>query len=295
MNVYESITNRIIETLETGVIPWRKEWRNTRSVKGGPLPFNIASGKAYRGINIISLLCSGYSSNAWCTYRQAQELGYQVRKGEKASPVVFWKFPNKAKAEETAEERRAPFARFYSVFNIEQLDGVPSELPFDSAPFDSIAECDSIASRYMDSASHPSLAHGGDAAYFLSSRDHVQMPLREAFSSPAAYYSTLFHEFAHSTGITSRCNRAELSTMARHGDEDYSKEELCAEFAAAFLCGEASISNERLITNSAAYIQHWVAKLRNDKAMVVQAAQRAQKAADYILQRFAVTSEEVAA
>jgi antirestriction protein ArdC len=243
-------------------------------------------------------MCSGYSSNAWCTYRQAQELGYQVRKGEKASPVVFWKFPSKDKAADAAElseDRRAPFARFYSVFNLEQLDGVPSELPFEGANFDPIAECDSIVSRYMDSVSHPSLAHGGDAAYFMPSRDHVQMPLREAFSSPAAYYSTLFHEFAHSTGVQSRCNRAELSTMARFGDEDYSKEELCAEFAAAFLCGEASISNERLITNSSAYIQHWVSKLRNDKAMVVQAAQRAQKAADYILQRIAVTSEEVAA
>jgi len=189
-------------------------------------------------------------------------------------------------------------ARLYFVFNIEQLDGVPAELPFDAEPFDAIAECESVVSAFMDSESHPSLGHGGDKAYFSPMADHVQMPMRESFHSAGGYYATLFHEFAHSTGIKSRCNRAELQAMTAFGDEEYSKEELTAEFASAFLCAETGCSNEERVSNSVAYIQSWISKLKNDKTMAVQAAQRAQKAADFILLRSfadAATSEEVAA
>lgn len=295
-NVYESITERIVSALESGVIPWKKEWRTSGRSAG--LPYNLVSGAAYRGINVFSLLCSPYSSNGWCTYKQAQTLGYQVRKGEKSSPVVFWKFPDKTT--KLVKPDAAPFARFYSVFNIEQLDGVPEELPFEGVAFDPIEECETLVSRFMASQSHPTLAHGGDRAYFQPSRDHVQMPHRETFNSAGGYYCTLFHEFAHSTGIKSRCDRAELQAMTGFGDEDYSKEELTAEFAAAFLCAETGCSNEERITNSVAYIQGWLRKLKNDKTLAMQAAQRAQKAADFILLRAAAVAaissdEEVAA
>lgn len=294
-NVYESITERIVSALESGIVPWKKEWRTTG--KTGGLPYNLVSGAAYRGINVFSLLCSPYGQNGWCTYKQAQGLGYQVRKGEKASPVVFWKFPDKTA--KLAKPDAAPFARFYSVFNIEQLDGVPAELPFDGQTFDPIDECELLVSRFMASASHPTLAHGGERAYFQPSRDHVQMPARETFNSPGGYYCTLFHEFAHSTGIKSRCDRAELQAMSGFGDEDYSKEELTAEFAAAFLCAETGCSNEERVTNSVAYIQGWLRKLKNDKTLAMQAAQRAQKAADFILLRAAAVAatsdDEVAA
>lgn len=282
-NVYESITERIVSALESGVIPWKKEWRT--SGKSAGLPYNLVSGSPYRGINVFSLFCSGYSSNGWCTYKQAQSLGYQVRKGEKASPVVFWKFPDKTT--KLAKPDAAPFARFYSVFNIEQLDGVPVELPFDVTPFDPIEECEGVVSRFMASASHPTLSHGGEKAFFSPGRDHVQMPHRETFNSAGGYYATLFHEFAHSTGIESRCNRAELQAIGGFGDEEYSKEELTAEFAASFLCAETGCSNEERLTNSVAYIQGWLRKLRNDKTLAMQAAQRAQKAADFILLRAA--------
>ena len=297
-SVYETITDRIISTLESGRIPWRKEWRTSGKAAG--LPYNLVSGKPYRGANVFSLLCSGYSQNGWCTYKQAQSLGYQVRKGEKSSPVMFWKFPDKAaKVEATLKGKdAAPLARLYWVFNIEQLDGVPAELPFDAVTFDPLAECEAVTDAFMASASHPTLGHGGDSAYFRPSSDHVQMPMRETFQSAGGYYATLFHEFAHSTGIKSRCNRAELINGDGFGGVEYSKEELTAEFASAFLCAETGCSNEERVINSVAYIQSWISKLKNDKNMAVQAAQRAQKAADFILLRTfadAATSEEVAA
>ena len=297
-SVYETITDRIISTLESGRIPWRKEWRTSGKAAG--LPYNLASNKPYRGANVFSLLCSGYGQNGWATYKQAQSLGYQVRKGEKASPVMFWKFPDKATKAVAALKGKdaAPLARLYFVFNVEQLDGVPQELPFAVETFDPIVECEAVTDAFMGSASHPSLGHGGDKAYFSPSMDHVQMPARESFKSAGGYYATLFHEFAHSTGIKSRCNRAELQAIKTFGDEDYSKEELTAEFAAAFLCAETGCSNDERVTNSIAYIQNWISVLKHDKTMAVQAAQRAQKAADFILLRsFADTasSEEVAA
>jgi antirestriction protein ArdC len=295
MNIYETITNRIIASLEAGVIPWRKQWKVSGKNGGAAgVPYNVTSGKRYRGINEISLLCSGYASSGWCTYKQAQALGYQVRKGERSSPVVWWSFPDRANP---AEKDRAPFAKFYSVFNLEQMDGVPGELPLgDTAePFDAIASAELVANNYMGAASHPTLSHGGSDAYFRPSTDHVQMPPRESFVSPENYYSVLFHEFVHSTGIKSRLGREELASMVRFGDREYSKEELTAEFGAAFLCGEAGISNEALLDNSAAYIQSWIAKLQSDKTFAIQAAQRGQKAADFILGRTWKAAEEVAA
>ncbi len=282
-NIYETITERIITALEDGVIPWRKEWRTSGKVGG--LPYNLVSNKAYRGINVWSLLCSPYASSGWCTYKQAQSLGYQVRKGEKSSPVVFWKFPSKA--ELAANPDAGPFARFYPVFNIEQLDGVPSALPFadEESTFNPIEECEALTAKYLASGNAPRLVHGGDRAFFSPSRDLVQMPERTTFNSEGGYYATLFHEFAHSTGVKSRLDRAELQAMTGFGDDAYSREELVAEFASAFLCAETGCSNEERIGNSVAYIQAWLKRLKNDKRLAVEASQRAQRAADYILAR----------
>jgi len=177
-SVYEAITDRIISTLESGRIPWKKEWRTSGKTAG--LPYNLVSGKPYRGINVFSLLCSGYSSNGWATYKQAQSLGYQVRKGEKASPVVFWKFPDKKSKQEAQllGKNAAPWGTSYPVFNVEQLDGVPQELPFAVETFDPIAECEAVTDAFMGSASHPTLGHGGNKAYFSPSSD----PCSNAFA-----------------------------------------------------------------------------------------------------------------
>ena len=292
-SIYESVTERIIESLEAGVIPWKREWRTSGKTSG--LPYNLVSGKPYRGVNILTLFCSPYQSRGWCTYKQAQELGYQVRKGSKSTPIVYWQFPTKA--EKLANPDAAPFARFYSVFNIEQLDGVPAELPLtDAVQFDPIEECERVVSQFMESASHPDLKHGGDSAFFSQRFDLVQMPPRESFHSAGGYYATLFHEFAHSTGIKSRLCRPEFDGPNVFGDENYSREELVAEFASAFLCAETGCSNEERISNSVAYLQSWIKVLKNDKKIAIEAAQKAQRAADFILLRsFAESKDEVAA
>lgn len=289
MSVYESITNRIIESLESGVIPWKRDWKTSGKTSG--LPYNLVSGKPYRGINVLTLFCSPYASRGWCTYKQAQELGYQVRKGEKSTPIVFWKFPTKAELAENPEKK--PFARLYSVFNIEQLDGVPSEIPADTVAFDPIEECEKVVNAFMSSVSHPELKHRGNQPCYIQRLDVVEMPVRESFHSAGGYYATLFHEFAHSTGIESRLNRPEFSGN-RFGDENYSREELVAEFASAFLCGETGCSNEERLNNSVAYIQGWIKVLKNDKSIAIEAAQKAQKATDFILLRTFETTSDVA-
>lgn len=293
MNTYETITNRIIESLERGVVPWRKQWKARAS--GSPFPHNFATGKTYRGINFFSLLCSPYSSAEWMTYKQAEAMGAQVRKGEHGSPVVFWKFERGkvVKNPRTGEERESgPMLRQYTVFNVEQIDGLQPELPLDAPAFDPVASAQAIADAYMASDSHPSLAHGGDSAFYLPTRDHVQVPHPGAFTSPAAYYATLFHEFAHSTGHVKRLDR---KLAGGFGSRDYSDEELVAEFTASFLSAEARVSNDQLLDNSAAYIGGWLEKFKGDARVAVHAAQRAQKAADYILGRWAAAQVEESA
>jgi antirestriction protein ArdC len=302
MTAYETITARIIAQLESGVIPWRKPW--TATARGTQFPHNFSTGKSYRGANILSLMCSSYQSSAWMTYKQAQEMGAQVRKGEKASPVVFWKFFKKgggaAEGEampEPAEgggaaQRGGAMSRLYWVFNVEQIDGITAPLPFEVPAFDPIDSADRIVSAFLTCGNAPTLAHGGDSAHYSPLVDKVQMPYPGTFKTPAHYYSTLFHEFGHSTGIESRCAR---TFGKRFGDETYAHEELCAEFTAAFCSAEAGIGGDDLLLgDSAAYIDHWLGHLRKDPTMAVYAAQRAQKAADYILRKSA-TSEEVAA
>jgi antirestriction protein ArdC len=290
--VYDIVTDRIIAALDAGVIPWRKEWTATAS---GKLPVNAHSGKPYRGINVLTLWCEqnekGYASNQWVTYKQAQELGGNVRKGEKSTPVVFWKFDHKTD-KETGETESFAWARYYSVFNVAQCDGLKTDapaIPADGPVFTPLESAELVASRYLESANAPRLRHGGAQAFYAVTLDYVQMPERETFHSPEAYYSTLFHELAHSTRHASRLDRRddnESANVARaFGSEDYSKEELTAELAAAFLCAESEIANDATLANSAAYIQGWLKALKNDRAMLVTAAQRAQRASDYILAR----------
>jgi len=279
MTVYETIASRIITQLELGVVPWRKEWR------GGGLPKNLQSGKRYRGINVLSLLCSGYTSSEWLTFRQAKAMGGSVRKGEHGTPVVYWN-THTVTDEATGEDKERGFCRLYYVFNVQQIDGmaVQNPLAFDTRPFSPIAAAESIVAGYLSSKNHPTLEHGGSQAYYQASTDHVQMPLREAFTHEHGYYSTLYHELIHSTGHRSRLDR-EQNKVAAFGSADYSREELIAEFGASFLCGESGIATDSVIQNSAAYISSWVQRLRSEPNLCVMAAQRAQRAADLILGR----------
>ena len=282
-NIYETITDRIIAQLESGIIPWRKEWKSSGSTG---LPRNIVSGKNYRGINLLTLMMSDFADSRWMTYKQAQAQGANVRKGEHGTPIVFWKFQTIKDAK--GDDRDIAWARSYTVFNAEQIDGLQPVLPLAST-FRPIDTAQQLADAYMQSPSHPTLTHTGDRAFYRPLTDAVVMPQRHAFTSAQGYYATLFHEFAHSTGHSSRLNR-ELGMVSAFGSADYSDEELCAEFAAAFLTAEAGIANDQTLTNSTAYIQGWLHRLRNDKAIAVRAAQRAQKAADFILQRSATVA-----
>jgi antirestriction protein ArdC len=299
--VYEIVADRIISALEKGVIPWRKEWDAAASDR---LPINAQSGKPYRGINVLTLWCEqaekGYTSNQWVTYKQAQALGGNVRKGERSTPVVFWKFDKKVD-KQTGEVDAYAFARYYSVFHVSQCDGLAAaapEIAADRPAFTPLESAEIIAKRYLDSANAPRLRHGGARAYYTRELDYVQIPDRETFRSAQGYYSTLFHELAHSTGHSSRLDRLKDGALCSpFGSEDYSKEELTAEMTAAFLCAESSIANDATLNNSVAYIQSWLRVLKNDRGMVVSAAQRAQRAADYILDRkaYAETAGETAA
>lgn len=281
-DVYSTVTNKLIEAMQAGFIPWRKPWRATGH--GARVPSNLLTGRMYRGINVWLLHCAPYQSNEWLTFNQARDKGAHVRKGEKGWPVVFWKFDQEDKE---SGRRRSVLMRSYTVFNTEQIDGLPGELPFDAPPFDSIAAAETVRAGYFDRPGAPQLFHAGGQAYYSPAKDEVVMPAPHTFIGREEYYSTLFHEAGHSTGHSGRLARDLDGNM---GSQSYSKEELIAEFTAAFLCAECGISNESTEQNSAAYLQNWLQVFKGDKHIAVSAAQRAQRAADLILGRAAVES-----
>jgi antirestriction protein ArdC len=277
-----------MEQLERGTVPWQQPWNHTAG-----MPRNLLSQKAYRGINVWVLASAGYACPYWLTYRQAQEIGGQVRRGQHGSPVVFWKWLDQPADSQEPENqgpgshrRPLPVARLYTVFNAQQCD-LPARLqPFlqiDNALGADIqrqiAACEQIIAGMPQ---QPAIQQGEARAYYRPATDTVNMPARSLFPQPEHYYSVLFHELTHSTGHRSRLDRATLRDLLAFGDTNYSKEELVAEMGAAYLCGVADIANQT-VDNSAAYIQGWLGKLRNDSRLLIQAAAQAQKAADFIL------------
>jgi antirestriction protein ArdC len=281
VSVYDVVTERLIQALEQGVVPWRREW----DAGSFQAPRSLASGKGYKGINffILGMMSSRFSSPYWLTFRQARERGGHVRKGESGLPVFFWKIYERDAQDEAGkdQEDRRFVARYYTVFNVEQCEGI--EYPRRESVTRAIPvldACEQIVAGYQHS---PCLRHGGPTAYYSPIGDVVQMPERERFTSPEGYYSILFHELAHSTGHPSRLGRFQFdSPPAPFGSPDYSKEELVAEMGSAFLCAHAGISNAT-IENSAAYLRGWLQTLKSDKRMIPFAAAAARKAADLIL------------
>jgi antirestriction protein ArdC len=285
-SIYQTVTDRIISSLKAGVIPWEKPWKASRFTDG-PFPRNFYTGKPYRGINVLLLWSSPYSSPFWLTFKQAQELKGTVRKGERGTPIVFFKqLPESAKKddESTREDERTPFVLcHYTVFNIEQCDGLmlpQIEQPTTAPEIDENEVCEGIVTGWEKRPSLHLTSATECRAYYRPATDSVHMPARFRFVDAPHYYSTLFHELVHSTGHESRLNR----TFGDHfGDELYSKEELVAEMGAAFLCAIAGIDNEHTDRNTTAYIQNWIARLEADNRLIVHAAANAQRAADCIL------------
>ena len=278
IDVYERITARILGQLEQGTVPWRRPW------KGGEAghPRNLVSGHRYRGINTFLLSCATHDSPYWLTFRQAKQLGGSVRKGEKSTPVIFWRWLERENPD-SGKVEKFPLLRCYRIFNSAQCELPPEKVPTISAvpenAFEPIAECDRVISAMPYS---PTILHGGASASYRPVSDTVQIPKPERFDAPGEYYSALFHEMTHSTGHESRLKRPGIVDEIRFGSQPYSREELVAEMGAAFLCGHCGIDNT-VVDNSAAYIAGWLSRLKDDKRLVVHAAAAAQKAADFIL------------
>ena len=274
-DIYAAVTDRIVQQLEKGVVPWRKPWTGVRSgaISG-------ATGKPYSLLNQMLLAKDG----EWYTWNQIQALGGKVRKGEKSSMVVFWKqTPVKDEDPATGEqiERMIPVLKYFNVFHIDQLDGIEAKT-IDPEAIDPATDtaADALIAGYIQRSGVELEHRKGDEAFYSPSVDRVVLPLREQFPSMAEYYSTAFHELTHSTGHSSRLDR--ISRRAFFGNEDYSREELVAEIGAAALLNHCGIETADSFKNSAAYIQSWLRALRNDKKLIVSAAGAAAKAFELI-------------
>ncbi len=276
--IYQMVTDRILEALDKGTVPWHKPWHSE-----GGFDKNLVSKKPYRGINILILATAGYSSPYWATIKQIQQKGGKVIKGEKSTPIVFWKFfkVEEQKKEGGTREKTIPYLRYYHVFNIEQTEGlkVPEDKKEKKNQHQAIESAEAVLKGMPKP---PQMRFGGGRACYSPPMDQVTMPKANDFDTPEAYYSVFFHELVHSTGHESRCKREELMDHTLFADHQYSREELVAEIGAAMLCANTGIET-KTFDNSVAYIQTWRKKLSEDKKLIVTAAGRAQKGSDFIL------------
>ena len=271
MDIYSEITNRIVSEMEKGVIPWQKPW-----IASGQC-VSYATGKPYSLLNQMILGKPG----EYLTFNECRKAGGFIRKGEKASIVVFWKWIE-TEDEETGEKKEVPFLRYYNVFHISQCENIKPKretIPAEHADADLTAE--RLIQAYT-AREGVRLHHSeGDRAFYRPADDSITVPTMKQFISTAEYYSTIFHELTHSTGHSRRLNR--LDRTAHFGSEEYSKEELVAEIGAAALVNHAGLETVSSFRNSTAYIQNWLTVLKNDKRFIVSAAGKAEKAVNMIL------------
>lgn len=280
----EKVTNEIIAELKLGNVVWQKSWHPL-----GGAARNYATNRIYSGFNQLYLSYkaqkNSYPTSHYLSYKQAQALGGQVRKGEKSTPVIYWKANSTktGKIVDGQEETKMIFIPFYHcVFNIAQVDGIEFKIPeVISNLNEPIQVCEEIV-KNMPLC--PSINYGGDRAFYSPALDFVQMPEMERFVNSEAYYITLFHELVHATGHKSRLGRFTVDEAPRRfGDPEYSKEELVAEMGAVYLYNYAGIDNKDSRKNSVAYLNGWIKKLAEDHTLIMSAANKAQRAASFIL------------
>jgi len=282
MDMYKTVTDSIIAELEKGEIPWVKPWKADSSADK-----NFISQKPYQGINRLLLgmgsMAKGYTNPAWATFKQWQESGANVKAGEKATHIVFFK-PVKTTDKVTGKDSGYCVIKGYAVFNVEQTDMqiIPSVIP--ESAFNPMPDCEN---RIIKTGA--SISHGGDAAFYMPSHDRIQLPNKGAFTSEANYYATAFHELSHWTGAKHRLDRS--LDKGRYGNPAYAFEELVAEISAAYLCADYKIQGE---LRHAGYIQSWLKACKDDSKAIFKAAALAQKATDYI-QSLDATVESIAA
>jgi antirestriction protein ArdC len=278
-DIYEKVTRQVIEAMERGAGSYRMPWHVTGADRFAPA--NAASKRPYRGINVLLLWMladhHGYTSGEWATYNQWQELGAQVRKGEKAALVVFWKISERSREETDDQEEpssnRAILARGYHVFNAAQIEGYAPK----AAPVLSESERVESAERFF-SLQNVTLEHGGSRASYSPQDDVIHMPPFSCFRDAASFYSVLGHECVHASGAAHRLNR---DLKPRFAEESYAMEELIAELGAAFLCSTLGLANEPR-ADHAAYLSGWLKVLKQDKRAIFTAASQAQKAVDWM-------------
>ena len=285
LDVYTRVTQKILADLEQGVRPWAKPWSGEHAAGRITRPLRH-NGKPYQGVNILllwgSALEQGFTCPIWMTFKQAQELGAHVRKGEKGSLVVYADTFRKTETdEETGEdvEKTIPFMKAYTVFNCEQIEGLPAHYTAQPEQPAIAEEARNQALERFFANTGAIIRHGGDRAFYSISSDHVQMPPFPAFKDAESFYGTLGHEMVHWTKAPSRLDRD--FGRKQWGDEGYAKEELVAELGAAFLCADLGITPE-VREDHAAYIASWLKALQGDKRFIFTAAAHAQRAVDHL-------------
>ncbi len=275
-SAYDVVTDRVLALLERGTVPWRRPWSTAVDA-----PRNL-QGRRYQGINIWLLGGQGYGSPYWLTWKHIHEHDGRVVKGERSTPVVFWK--QIEVGEEDGETRRVPIARLYNVWNLEQCQGIeaPDEAEAQHrTPVEPLVAAERIVNGMPDP---PTIRVAGLRAFYQPPADLVQVPFASRFKSEEEWYAVLFHELGHATGHEKRLHRPDVMRREELGPIDLSREELVAEFTSSYLCAEAGIE-PATIENSAAYIENWAHVLKNDRRALVVAAGAAQRAADHILDR----------
>jgi len=283
-DVYSRVTDTIVAALEQGTRPWMQPW--AAGHVAGPVSRPLrAGGIPYAGINVLMLWATAmernYAAPIWMTFRQAKELGAHVKKGEKGALVVYANTITRTETDEkTGEEseRDIPFMKGYTVFNVEQIEGLPAHYTAIAEPKLSPAQRIEHAEKFF-AATGADIRHGGNSAYYAPGPDFVQIPEFESFRDAGAFYGTLGHELCHWTRHSKRLDRD--FGRKKWGDSGYAMEELVAELGAAFLCADLELELEPR-QDHAAYIASWVKALKDDKRAVFSAAAHAQRAADYL-------------
>lgn len=291
-NVYQMVTDRVIEQMQQGIIPWQKPWTGAGLLEGGAI--NYVSRKPYSLLNQFLLGRDG----EWLTFKQIQERKGRIKRGVKAHFVVFYQMNVKQETvkvkneqgeiEERIKEKSVPVLRYYNVFHIDECEGIESKVQqVEQQPenqLQPVERVEQVINSYVEreNLKFNNQSISGDA-YYSPMRDEVVVPKLSQYQIAEEYYSTTFHELTHSTMKEGRCNRRQDGAIAAFGGEDYSREELVAELGSAMLCKQVGIDCEKAFKNSVAYIQSWMKALKNDNKAIVWAAARAEKAAKYIM------------
>lgn len=275
-SIAQSITDNVIKALESGVPPWVKPWHSS----GIDAPYNPVSKRYYNGINFIQLSMMPGSTHNWVTYKQAQSVGAQVRKGSKGVPVIYFS-PLEVQDQVTNETKKIPMLKTYTVFNADQVDGLELPAPAERNMNEVIQSCEEFIK-----AQRARIQFGGNRAFYVPSMDYIQLPELDQFKSSADYYATALHELSHWTGHESRLDR---KISNKFGNEAYAFEELVAELGSAMLCAHNKIDGQ---LQHASYIADWLKVLNDDPKNILKAGALAQKILDYTTKSINQEAEE---